>query len=214
MLLNAGKILNPGDVGMPYAVYALIGTLLWQAFSDAVSAPVQQLTSSAHMLSRVNFPAESLLLAALGRVLLNAAARFVVLVPVMVLARVSPGWGLVFVPVGVVGIVLAGYSVGLVLAPFGALYRDVGQALPLALSFLVLVTPVAYVPPKRGLIAHLVQLNPIAPPLQVTRGWLTGGAVAPTSSWWVVSVASVAVLAAGWSLFRLAIPHLVDRISQ
>jgi ABC-type polysaccharide/polyol phosphate export permease len=55
-------------------------------------------------------------------------------------------------------------------------------------------------------------VNPVTPPLVASREWLAGGATYPGEMMWVVIAASSVLLVAGWVLFRLALPHLVDRV--
>lgn len=214
LYLNHTKVVNGGPTRIPYGVFVLVGTLLWNAFTEALNAPITQLTSASQLLSKVNFPPESLLLTGLATVLINAVVRMVLVIPVFAFSGVRPGWGLVLFPVGMVALILLGFAFGLLLAPIGALYRDVGQTLVIVTSFLFLVTPVAYadhgVGSRHGTI---ITYNPIRPVLDASREWLTGGALSPGRAWYGVMAMVLAVLAFGWALFRLSIPHLVDRIS-
>jgi hypothetical protein len=39
-----------------YALYVLVGTLLWQSFVEALGSPLTQLSGACEMVARVNFP--------------------------------------------------------------------------------------------------------------------------------------------------------------
>jgi ABC-type polysaccharide/polyol phosphate transport system ATPase subunit len=83
LYLNEANILNSGKTSIPLPLYVLLGTLLWQGFTDAISAPGSQLSSAGQMLSRVSFPAEALLLAGFADALVNTLARLLIAVPVL-----------------------------------------------------------------------------------------------------------------------------------
>lgn len=214
LFLNESQILNSGPTAIPLPLYILLGTLLWQGFTDAISAPGNQLSSAGQMLSRVAFPTEALLLAGFADALVNTLARLLIAVPVLVYYGVAPGLSLALAPVGLLILLVLGFAIGLALAPFGMLYQDIGRFLTIATGFWLLATPVAYTIPPSGPGRFLVYLNPASPPLIATRTWLTGGPAAPGLLLPIVAVASVVLLFAGWVVFRLSIPHLVDRVSS
>lgn len=209
--LNAANIVNGGDTSVPYPLYVLLGTLIWQGFTDAVNMPRQQLANASQMLTRVNFPAESLILAGMADVAVNTVVRLLIAVPVLIAYRVSPGWGVLLSPLPLLVVLVLGVSIGLLIAPFGLLYHDLDRLLGLVLTFWMLVTPVAYVLPPTSLARTLSRVNPVSQPLNLTRDWLTGGALDPGTLVVAVFGASVVLLTIAWALFRLSVPHLVDR---
>lgn len=213
LFLNKSQILNSGVTSIPLPLYILLGTLLWQGFTDALTAPGNQLAAAGQMLSRVSFPSEALLLAGFADAVVNTLVRLLIAVPVLVYYQVTPGFGLLLAPIGLLCLLILGFSIGLALAPFGMLYQDIGRALSIATSFWLLATPVAYMIPPQGPGRFLVYLNPVSPPLLVTRQWLTGGALVPGPLILLVVISSLVLLVAGWILFRLSVPHLVDRVS-
>jgi lipopolysaccharide transport system permease protein len=214
LFLNAVDVINTGETRLPYPVYVLVGTLLWQSFAEGLSSPVNQLTAAAQLLSKVSFPAESVLLAGTADVAVNALVRLLIAVPVLVVYGVAPGAGLLLAPLGMVTLVGLGIAIGLVVAPFALLYHDLSRLLLLVTGFWLLITPVAYVLPDDGLGRLLSVLNPVTPLIVATREWLTGGAVVPPTAFWFVLVGTAGLLVAGWVLLRLSIPHLVDRFGS
>jgi lipopolysaccharide transport system permease protein len=126
---------------------------------------------------------------------------------------VVPGWGIVLAPIGLFLLMCLGFGLGLLLAPFSLLYHDLSRLLLLVTGFWLLVTPVAYsVPTGFGRLVAVV--NPVSQPLLVTRDWLTGGALAPSPSFFVVALVAPVLVVAGWVLLRLSIPHLIDRFGS
>jgi lipopolysaccharide transport system permease protein len=214
LFLNASNIVNGGETDIPYPVFVLVGTLLWQSFSEALFTPSNQITNAAQMLARVNFPPESLLLAGLTDAAVNTAVRLVVTVPILLLYDVGIGWSFLLAPIGILALLGLGFSIGLVIAPFSLLYHDLSRLLMLVTGFWLLVTPVAYTIPSSGPGRLIAVLNPVTPLLETTRNWITGGALTPPDLFAPVAFGAVALLFLGWVLFRLSMPHLVDRFGS
>jgi lipopolysaccharide transport system permease protein len=212
VFLNSQGLFSSGKTGLPYAAFAMIGTLLWQVFVDALNAPVNALQSSKSMLAKINFPRESVLVAGIAMVLFNFLVRLVLLVGVLFFFHVEPDTGLLFFPLAVLGLIILGTACGLAVAPLGALYGDIGRAIPLITSFWMLLTPVVYPARKTGLAGWLATWNPVSPLIMVARNSLTGEHLAPLAPFFGVFMASLLILLVGWIGFRIAMPHLIARM--
>jgi len=55
VFLSSQKILDVGDTGMPYPLFVLTGTVLWQTFADALDSPLKIVSESKSMLAKINF---------------------------------------------------------------------------------------------------------------------------------------------------------------
>jgi lipopolysaccharide transport system permease protein len=194
-------------------VFVITGTVLWQTFVEALNSPLGMVNGARSMLTKINFPREALILAGIGQVLFNFAIRALLLVVVMVLYRIEPTAGLVLAPLGVLALIGFGIAIGLVLTPLGMLYHDVGRALGYATQALFFLTPVIYPVPKSSFAAALIGINPVTPLLASTRDWLILGETNLLPGFLWVSGATVLLLFAGWVLYRIAMPHLISRMS-
>lgn len=210
--LSRAGVLAVGETGLPYPVYVLTGTLLWQVFAEALQSPLQQLAAARRILTKSRMPHEALLMAGLVEVLFNFAVRLAVLLPVLLWFGAGAGWTLVLAPLGVAALLVLGFALGLLLTPLGLLYQDVSRGLVLVAGFWFFLTPVIYPPPTSWPASLTATLNPVAPLLVTTRRWLTGGAAELERGFAVVVVLSALLLAAGWLMYRLARPHLVARL--
>ena len=115
---------------------------------------------------------------------------------------------------GALALVLAGFSVGLVLAPLGMLYKDVGRTLPIAAQFLMYISPVVFAMPTEGVTARLFAANPMSPLVLAARAWLTGSAAPMPGAWLLVVGFTLGLLLLGWVLFRIALPAIIERMSS
>lgn len=204
--MQSRRIIAVAPPDVPYPVYVLAGMILWQVFAEALVAPLQQLTAGKQMITRSRVPHEALILAGLFEVLLNAAVRLLLLAAVLVAFEIRVSAAVLLVPIGVAALALFGLTVGLFATPLGMLYDDVGRALAVLSGFWFFLTPVLYRTPPDGLL----RFNPVAPLLDTTRAWLTGGRMAPAFT--AVTSVTVAALILAWLLQRVARPHVVARL--
>jgi lipopolysaccharide transport system permease protein len=213
VFLQSQKVFSVADVGMPYPVFVLVGTVLWQTFVEALQAPLKTVAESKSMLSKINFPREALILTGIGQVLFNFVIRVLILIPVFWWFDVPFQVGLLLAPLGVLSLILLGTMIGLLLTPLGMLYQDVGRALTFGSQALFFLTPIVYPVPKASWAGTLINLNPVTPLLQSTRNWLVSGQTNHLYAFFWVSGISLVLLFAAWVLFRIAMPHLISRMS-
>lgn len=214
IVLQAKGVVNFGETDIPYPVFAIIGTTLWQIFSESINAPLKAVNSAKSMLSKVNFPREALIVSAIYEVLFSFAIKFVVIIAVMLYFKVTLGVGaLLFLP-AVLAIVLFGIALGMFLTPVGILYSDVSSALTVAVQFWFFVTPVVYPSPKSFPYSLMATLNPVSSLLNGARDLLTKGVISDIAPFLIISGSSMVGLCAAWVLYRLAMPIIIERMSS
>jgi lipopolysaccharide transport system permease protein len=111
-------------------------------------------------------------------------------------------------------LILTGISIGLLLAPLGSLYSDIGRFIPLATQFLMYLSPVVFAMPTQGTMARLFILNPMTPLVLTARSWLTGYATPMLPYFCAVAGVVFLLLLAGWFLYRITMPVLIERMSS
>ena len=214
LFLNSQGVVRMGETPIPYGAYALVGTTIWQVFVDALTSPLKTVTAARQMLIRINFPREAILLAALAQVGFGVLIRALLLGAVFLWYQIVPPAAVLLAPVGLLGLILFGFMVGVLITPLGVLYKDVQQSLPIITTFLMFLTPVLYPPPTSGAAAALAYLNPLAPLVTTTRDWLTVGAASQADAFFAVSAVSGILLFGCWIAYRVALPHLIARLGS
>jgi lipopolysaccharide transport system permease protein len=214
VFLNSQNILNVGVTEVPYPVYVLSGTLLWQGFVDALNSPMQVVQESRAMLTKVNFPREALILSGLGSVIFNFIIRMVLLAGLFLYYKIPLKLNMLFAPIGFVGLMLFGLTVGLLLLPLATLYGDVQRGLQIITGFWFFLTPVVYTAPTSWPASLVSTLNPVSPLLLVARQWLVGMEASNLYAFSSVMFITLCLTLAGWLVFRLAMPMLIERIGS
>lgn len=192
---------------LPYALHVLAGMVLWQAFLDAVNAPLQHLVAARQLITRSMVPHEAILLGGLLEAGLAAGIRLVFLAAFVVATGYVPSLSaLLVLPLGMGFLVLLGTAIGLGVAPLGLLYDDVRRGLGVVTTLWFFLTPVLFPAPDSGPL----RFNPVTPLLEAARGSLAGQPLQAECI--VLSTASLVLLFAVWLGYRLARPHLVERM--
>ena len=213
IFLNVTGVIDIRDTELPYPVYVLTGTMLWAIFMEATNAPLQQTIAAKPMLTKINFPREALIVSGIYQTLFNAALKTIVLVPAVVMLGVQLGWHLLFLPVAVLALILAGTAFGLLLTPVGMLYSDIGKSFPIIMQFLMYLTPVVFPIPTSGLAASLFNINPVTPLILTARDWITNMPAKHLADFATVNLGSLILLFLMWMVYRAAMPILIERMS-
>lgn len=213
LFLNGSGIVSIQTTDIPYPVYVFAGTMLWAVFMDAINAPLLETNAARGMLSKLNFPRESLLLSGVYKTLFNAIIKICLLLGTLPFFHVQPGWGLALLPFGVFALILAGTAIGLFITPLGMLYTDVGKGLPLVMQFLMYATPVVFAMPATGGAATLFKINPVTPLILTARDWLTGGTPEYLGYFLLINALALGLLLVSWIGYRLSMPIIIERMA-
>jgi lipopolysaccharide transport system permease protein len=209
------KVINIGTTDIPYPAFVLLSTALWQTFSEAIMLPLQKVSAARMMLSKIQFPREALILAAMGQVLFNFAFKLLLVAGMFVWFRLAVPWTVVLAPVALIHLVVLGSFLGTLLAPMNALYQDFQKGMQLLIGTWLFLTPVVYPTPKGdGLFGVLVNLNPVTPLLVTTRELITTGVITDPTGFWLVSGLAFGGLLVAWLIYRLAMPYAIERFSS
>jgi lipopolysaccharide transport system permease protein len=215
IFLRGNNVVSMDDTGVRYPVFVITGTLLWQVFSEAISAPLSQVTENKAMLSKINIPREGLLLSGLYQLIFNIIIKVLLLVGVFLIFHQAVSFSSVaFVPVGLFAIGLAGFSVGLLLTPLGMLYQDVNRGLTVLLPFLMYLTPTVYPAPREGVMGLVMKFNPIANFITQTRNWFLSQPVYDMQYFWIYLIGFTLIFLIALVVYRLSMPMIIERIGS
>lgn len=211
------RVINPGSMMVPYAVYVIFGLMLYQIFCESVTMPLNALNRSRSILTHIKVPPEAFILAIVYRLLFNSAFRIaVMLIFALALAPYASQNGLnSFSLIGFIKflllfpmLIVAGLSIGLFLAPFNVFYSDVQRAVKLILLPLRYISPILY--PITA--PWLPSVNPVASLIPTLRDLATTNTFTAPIEFCAWCCVSLVMLFMGWVIFHLAIPVLGERL--
>jgi lipopolysaccharide transport system permease protein len=159
-------------------------------------------------VTKVNFPREALVIAALGQPFFDFCVRLVPVVAVFIWYGVTPSWGIIFIPFVLMSVMLLALGLGFVLSIANLVIRDTGNALGTVLTIGMFLTPVLYPPPVRWPFFLVNLLNPLSPLLTATQDLIAGEILTRPEMFVTSSVLSLILALAGWRAFRVTIPRV------
>ncbi|MDA7859411.1 ABC transporter permease, partial [Mariniblastus sp.] len=105
IFLRQANVFSMGDTQVDGTVYILTGMILWQAFIDAFQMPLAMLNKNRNLISKLNFPRESLLLVGIGEVLFDLLIRLLLLIPAFLIFQVTVHASILYAPIAILGLV-------------------------------------------------------------------------------------------------------------
>jgi len=212
-LSNTG-IVSLQETEIPYPVYVFTGTLLWQILTESVFAPLNETNNAKGMLTKLKFPKEALILSGILKTLFNSTIKVVLVVIALFFFGIEMTWSLIYLPIGILSLILTGTAIGLLVTPVGVLYTDVSKMLPLAFQFLMYVSPVVFAMPSSGIAAIVFKLNPLSYLITTTRSWIAGSEVVFLEQFIIVNGIFFGLFILSTLIYKLAMPILVERMSS
>lgn len=211
-LASRAGIITPGDTVLPYPLFALFGTLLWQVFAEAVDVPHQAFEGARSYLTRVYFPRESIILAQFYESLITTVVRLILALLLLAVVQGADFRAVGLVSVSFAGAVFLGMGIGCLLMPFTLLFVDLHNTMKLVLSYGLFLTPAMYQPEGNGLFATIVRYNPVSPLMHSAREAAAGLALSHPQSFMFVLAAGVLVTVIGFFIVRATAPIIIERM--
>jgi homopolymeric O-antigen transport system permease protein len=217
-LLVFGGLVGISAGKTPYPVFFLTASAAWQLFNECASWSTRSLEIHRRTLRFVQVPRLTVVLSAIVPSILDFLiyASFAALAVLYYVVRGGGFWlelsprSIVYVPAGLLLILLIGLGIGLLTSSFGARAKDVRFAMGYALSFVYFLTPVIYplssVPNK---YRPLAELNPLTGAMEMVKDGLFGGHTLSSASLAVTLTAVAGLWIPGvWLYQRLEVAGL------
>ncbi len=209
-----GLIARIPNQGVPYFLISYSGLLGWTLFFATLTRITPSLLANATLIRRVFFPRLLVPLGVIPSVVLDFFVSLVVMIVLMAIYRLTPGWALLLVPVCILMLLAIALGSGLIAASLAVKYRDIQHLVPFVTQLLMYASPVGYsvsaVPAK--LTVYYFLLNPLAAPIDTMR-WALLGVGQPHFLYLAYSFAvSMLCLLIGLLVFRGAEREFADVI--
>ncbi len=207
-----GRAIGVPSDGLPYALFAYAGLVIWTGCSTGLGRAAESLTADRSLVTKVYFPRALAPLAALLPSALDLAIATLLAGVLLPFYGVSGGTKLVLTPLWLVAGVAVTAGPALWLSALNVLYRDVRYALNFALQAWLFLSPVVFPSSLvHGWARYLFSINPLVGVIDGFR-WSLLGAPAPRIAD-VISLISAAVLfVTGTFYFRKVERRFADRI--
>nr|CRH08058.1 Putative O-antigen export system permease protein rfbA [Candidatus Magnetococcus massalia] len=201
----------PSDAGVPYALFTFAALVPWTFFSNALSRCAPSVYANGPILKKSAVPREIFPLASVLTSFIDFAIASLILAGMMIWYKFGVGIHILWLPLLVLLTALLALGMGLLLAAIGTFKRDVIFAIPFAMQFWMLATPVMYPSnqvPERWRAFY--DLNPMVGLIDSYRDVLLHNQ-APDFAVLGESVLIIGIIwAVAWPLFRMVSQYFSD----
>lgn len=209
-----GKLAHiPSEAGVPYALFALSGMVMWLFVSVAITRAAESLVLNKTLISKVYFPRTIVPLAAVFPPLVDFCIGFVVVLGAMFVYGTVPPIQILLMPLVVVLALATATGVGLWLSALNVRYRDISQAIPFVVMLGLFVSPITY---PFHLVPHdvraIYEINPMVGILEIYRWMLFPNAGWPGPLVPIPIVESVVLLLTGAAYYQRSESAFADVI--
>jgi len=212
---NIAKI-STGSV--PPILFYLIGTTLWNYFSDTLNITSKTFTENASIFGKVYFPRIILPLSKVVSGLVKFLIQFslfaaVMLYYVFIQKSVMPNWYILLTPFWLLIIVLISFGFGIIITSLTTKYRDliflVAFGVQLAMYATPVIIPLSQIAGKNRLI---FLLNPLTSLFEAIKYGLLGQGEFDIN-WLIYSVVfSIVLLGFGLAIFKKVEKGFIDTV--
>lgn len=198
--------------GLPYAIFALSGLLIWNFVSSAGQGAAGSIVGEAELVTKVYFPPILAPVAAALTPLVDVAVTVVALAVAMVIYGVAPSIAVLTFPLWVLAGLLFALGPGLWFCALNVRYRDAAPIFALLVQMWLFISPVVFASSTvDGAARTLLALNPMCGILDGTRWALVGGPAPPAVDLVGLPVGCL-LLAGGFLYFVRAQRRFVDLV--
>jgi ABC-type polysaccharide/polyol phosphate export permease len=168
---------NPDEM---YAVWVLIGVVVWGCFGKALTGATNSLVGNVRTMHLVYFPRSIFPVSAVGSNLVVTLMSCLVVIPIIVIYDLPLTIHLIWIPVGVFLSALLALGVGMMFAPLNCAQRDVQHFMRFVTRAGFFVSPVmwtAEMAMERGAWGEAALWNPMVLPITMVRHGIEGKSV-------------------------------------
>ncbi|MGV9002160.1 MAG: ABC transporter permease [Candidatus Saccharimonadaceae bacterium] len=156
-----------------YAVYLLLGVVLWTFFSEATNQGMMSIISRGDVIRKINFPKYIIVLSTTISALVNLTLNLVIVAILMLLNGVELHVSALLLPIYILELYIFALGLSFFLSALNVKYRDTGHIWEIIMQAAFYATPIIYplalVIEKSALAAKILMLNPVAQAIQDSR---------------------------------------------
>jgi lipopolysaccharide transport system permease protein len=159
-----------------FAITLFAGLIIFQLFTEIMNRAPALILGNVNYVKKVIFPIELLPFISTGVMLFHASISLLVLITVQILYKGSIPWTIVYLPLILLPLLLAGLGVSWFLASISVYIRDIPQIIGVFTTVLMFISavffPISALPENYQL---MVKLNPLAIIINESRNSLIFG---------------------------------------
>jgi len=213
VFLQYTGLLQPGEVGVPYPAYVLIGTSVWGLFTGLFGAASETLSSGAGLQLQINYPHEAMLFKQAAQYLATFVISFSMTIILLFAFGVVPSWKIVLFPLVSLPLFFLGSGLGLIASMIAAVTVDAKGAIGIIMGLLIWTTPIIYSDKVSNvLVQTLIKWNPLTYLVCSPRDIILFGRMYHLPAFLVCAGLSLLCFLVSWRIFYVSEDKIVERI--
>jgi len=213
VFLQKAGMLHPGELGVPYPAYVLIGTSMWQLFVGMYRAGESTLLAGQTFVLQVQYPHEVLLFKETAQYLANFLVAFILNILALLIYGIDIKWQIIFFPLVALPLFCTAAAIGLISAMLSVVALDVSKAMNMVWGLAMWTVPIVYsdtVP--NSIVQEIVRWNPLTYLVCSARDIILYGRVYNLTGFLICSGLSILFFLLSWRLFYISEDRVIERM--
>ena len=213
VFLNMTGVLHPGDVGIPYPAYVLVGSSMWGLYMGFFQSASKTLAAGSSLIMQVNYPHEALLFKQTAEHLANFSITFLVNIAVLVTFGILPSWKILFFFVVAMPLFFLGGAIGLVSSVISVVAVDIKRIINMCMGLTLWITPVIYSNRiDNPLVQSLIKYNPLTYLVCSARDIVIYGKLYSTPGYFICAALSLLLFLLSWRVFYVSEAKVIEKM--
>jgi lipopolysaccharide transport system permease protein len=213
IFLRSTGVLQPGDVGVPYPAFVLVGTSMWGLFMGLYEASSHTLESGKELIMQVNYPHEALLFKQVAHQLANFVIVFAVNIALLFFMGVIPSWLTLTMPLVALPLFLMAAAMGLTMAMINVVATDIQRIVNVGMGFMMYLTPLIYSSEvSNPILQQVIKWNPLTYLVCSCRDIILFGRLYDGQGYAITAGISLVAFLFAWRLFYVSEDKVVERM--
>ncbi|MCK5237097.1 MAG: ABC transporter permease [Deltaproteobacteria bacterium] len=213
VFLQKTGLLVPGDVGIPYPAYLLMGTTMWGLFMGLFEAAGTTFENASYLAMQVNVARESIFVKQILIHLANFMVAFTAIILIFIAFGIFPSPWALTLPLVCLPLFFLGASLGLIHTMVTVVAPDLKKIVTVLTGLMLYTTPIIYsnnVPSE--FIQQIIKWNPLTYLVCSARDIVIYGRLYDTTGFFICAGASFLIFIILIRLFYLAEDKIVERM--
>jgi len=212
IILNRSGVFSAGIITVPYPIYAVLGTAIWQLFATGLILSTNSLVKAGSMVVKINFSKKSLVIAAYAQAIIPFLIQFILVMILLGIYGIIPSKMFFLLPFLIIPVILFSFAMGLILSLLNAVLRDIGNILSVLVTFLMFLTPIFYSKPNNGILSIITRYNPLYYLISIPRDILVTGTFVHIKGFFICSLISFVFFVLCIITFHITEVRIAERV--
>ncbi len=209
------RIIRFGGAIEHFSLFLLTGLLPWNFFAASLSASTKTLLDNQKLIRSIYFPRVALPISAVIANAVHMLMAMGVLEILLIAFGHTPGLSIVTLPIAIVLLAAMTSGFSMMISVGNVFFRDVAQFLEVILLAWFYASPIIY-PLGAGLIPAsmeaVIKFNPVSGAMEIFHSTMYYGTWPELWAWVSLVAWTIAILAAGLSIFKRMEPSVVKEL--